>query len=346
MRKSLPIEGSQLRRECKMSTTSEIKNKLSAKAKQGIKPSPYKTIQDLLKRMQPEIQKALPKHMDADRIARIALTEMRKNPKLLQASQASLLGAIMTAAQLGLEPGVLGHAYLIPYYNRKTNSTEVQFQIGYKGLLDLVRRSGEIQNIDVHEVCDNDEFEYEYGLEPKLRHKPALKDRGKAYAYYAVAKFKDGQYSFLVMSKEDVEKIRSRSKSPNSGPWVTDYDAMAKKTVIKQLCKYLPMSIEVQKAIAADETTKQEIREDMVEEVPDETDWIDTDYQEIPSDESEEEVSPSESVTHIKQLYKKLEEYDENKKKEITEMIKAKYSVKSLALLSEEQTKEILTSLS
>ena len=334
-----------------MSTTSEVKSKLSTKAKNGLKASPYKTIQDLLKRMQPEIQKALPKHMDADRIARIALTEMRKNPKLLQASQASLLGAIMTAAQLGLEPGVLGHAYLIPYYNSKTRSYEVQFQIGYKGLLDLVRRSGEIQNIDVHEVCENDEFEYEYGLEPKLRHKPALKNRGEVYAFYAVAHFKDGGYSFLVMSKEDVEQFRRRSKSPNNGPWVTDYIAMAKKTVIKQLVKYLPMSIEIQKAITADETTKREIREDMVEEVPDETDWIDTDYQEVneePVEETSDEPikeTPTDSMATVKEIYKKLEKYDKDKKKEIIEMLKAKYNVKSLALLSEAQAQEALGDL-
>jgi len=126
-----------------MATTKDIKSKLAVKKKEGISThNPYKTIQDLLKRMEPQIRKALPKHLEPERLARIALTEIRKNPKLLECSRESLLGAVMTAAQLGLEPGVLGHAYLIPYWNNKTKSYEVQFQIGYKGLLDLVRRSG------------------------------------------------------------------------------------------------------------------------------------------------------------------------------------------------------------
>ena len=245
----------------------------------GIQPqakrpmNPYQNIQDLFKRMAPEIEKVLPKHIKSDHLLRVALTEIRKNPKLLECSSQSLLGALMLAAQLGLEPGILGHAYLIPYYNSKTRSTEVQFQIGYKGYIDLVRRSGELQTLDVHEVCRNDEFEYEYGLTPKLMHRPALENRGDPYCYYAIAKLKDGGFSYLVMSIQDVEKFRKRSKSPDSGPWVTDYDAMAKKTVIKQLAKYLPLSTEIQTQIMQDEVTKKEYED--VLEAADETDWVD-----------------------------------------------------------------------
>ena len=245
----------------------------------GIQPqakrpmNPYQNIQDLFKRMAPEIEKVLPKHIKSDHLLRVALTEIRKNPKLLECSSQSLLGALMLAAQLGLEPGILGHAYLIPYYNSKTRSTEVQFQIGYKGYIDLVRRSGELQTLDVHEVCRNDEFEYEYGLTPKLMHRPALENRGDPYCYYAIAKLKDGGFSYLVMSIQDVEKFRKRSKSPDSGPWVTDYDAMAKKTVIKQLAKYLPLSTEIQTQIVQDEVTKKEYED--VFEAADETDWVD-----------------------------------------------------------------------
>lgn len=245
----------------------------------GIQPqakrpmNPYQNIQDLFKRMAPEIEKVLPKHIKSDHLLRVALTEIRKNPKLLECSSQSLLGALMLAAQLGLEPGILGHAYLIPYYNSKTRSTEVQFQIGYKGYIDLVRRSGELQTLDVHEVCRNDEFEYEYGLTPKLMHRPALENRGDPYCYYAIAKLKDGGFSYLVMSIQDVEKFRKRSKSPDSGPWVTDYDAMAKKTVIKQLAKYLPLSTEIQTQIMQDEVTKKEYED--VFEAADETDWVD-----------------------------------------------------------------------
>ncbi len=250
----------------------------------GIQPqakrpmNPYQNIQDLFKRMAPEIAKVLPKHIKSDHLLRVALTEIRKNPKLLECSSQSLLGALMLAAQLGLEPGILGHAYLIPYYNTKTRSTEVQFQIGYKGYIDLVRRSGELQTLDVHEVCRGDAFEYEYGLTPKLMHRPALENRGEVYCYYAIAKLKDGGFSYLVMSIQDVEKFRKRSKSPDYGPWVTDYDAMAKKTVIKQLAKYLPLSTEIQTQIVQDEVTKKEYED--VFEAADETDWVDISQQE------------------------------------------------------------------
>lgn len=250
----------------------------------GIQPqakrpmNPYQNIQDLFKRMAPEIAKVLPKHIKSDHLLRVALTEIRKNPKLLECSSQSLLGALMLAAQLGLEPGILGHAYLIPYYNSKTRSTEVQFQIGYKGYIDLVRRSGELQTLDVHEVCRNDVFEYEYGLTPKLMHRPALENRGDTYCYYAIAKLKDGGFSYLVMSVQDIEKFRKRSKSPDYGPWVTDYDAMAKKTVIKQLAKYLPLSTEIQTQIVQDEVTKKEYED--VFEAADETDWVDISQQE------------------------------------------------------------------
>ncbi len=249
--------------------------------------NPYQNIQDLFKRMAPEIAKVLPKHIKSDHLLRVALTEIRKNPKLLECSSQSLLGALMLSAQLGLEPGILGHAYLIPYYNSKTKSSEVQFQIGYKGYIDLVRRSGELQTLDVHEVCQNDAFEYEYGLEPKLMHRPALENRGDPYCYYAIAKLKDGGFSYLVMSIQDVEKFRKRSKSPDYGPWVTDYDAMAKKTVIKQLAKYLPLSTEIQRSMIQDETTKKEYED--VFSANDETDWVD-----ISSQPTEPEPLPGE----------------------------------------------------
>jgi len=293
-----------------VATAKNLKSQLAKNQKKGIKGNnPYKTIQDLLKRMEPQIKKALPKHLDPERLSRIALTEVRKNPKLLECSRESFLGAIMTSAQLGLEPGVLGHAYLIPYYNKKTQSYECQFQIGYKGLLDLVRRSGEIESIAARCVYENDEFDFEYGLNEKLVHKPNLDgDRGSFESVYAIAKFKDGGYSMLVMSKSDVEKIRSRSKSPNVGPWVTDYEAMAQKTILKQLCKYLPLSIEVQRGLVADETTKKEISADMVDDGSDVTDWTDVtevqdyEYIEEPATKTEESESTEEKTFPNKAL--------------------------------------------
>jgi recombination protein RecT len=201
-----------------------------------------------LKVYQGEIQRALPSHMTADRMARIVTTEIRKVPKLLGCNVGSLFGAVIQCSQLGLEPGGgLGHAYLIPYGN------ECQLIIGYRGMIDLARRSGQIVSLAGEAVYANDLFEYELGLEPKLKHVPAQGERGALTHVYAVAKLVGGGFEFKVMSASDVDKIRKRSRASSSGPWVTDYDQMAIKTVIRRLFKYLPVSIELQRAVTLDE---------------------------------------------------------------------------------------------
>ena len=170
----------------------------------------------------------------------------------------------MQAAQLGLEPGLLGHCYLLPFKNNKKGITEVQFIIGYKGMIDLARRSGQIQNIYAHAVYEKDEFEYELGLEPKLVHKPSMEaDRGAFVGAYAVAHFKDGGYQFEFMPKAEIEKRKGRSKTANSSysPWATDYEEMAKKTVIRHMWKYLPISVEIQQQVAYDEGTARSIKD-------------------------------------------------------------------------------------
>jgi recombination protein RecT len=171
----------------------------------------------------------------------------------------------MNAAQLGLEPNTpLGQAYLIPYKNKGT--LEAQFQIGYKGLIDLAYRSGQVKTIYAEAVHENDEFEYELGLEPKLKHIPASKDRGDVIYYYAVFKLVNGGEGFTVMSKDDIDKHRNKfSKAANSGfsPWTTNYDEMAKKTVIKKVLKYAPLSTDIMRKIAEDETVKTKLADDM-----------------------------------------------------------------------------------
>lgn len=211
--------------------------------------TPFENAKNLLERMIPQIAKALPKHLTPDRMARIAMTELRKIPRLLACNPESFCGAIMACSQLGLEPGgSLGHIYLIPF------GKEVQVILGYKGMIELARRSGQIISLSAHEVHENDVFEFEYGLTEKLRHVPSLDDRGKLRAVYAVAHFVGGGHQIEVMSKSDVDKIRARSKSGNSGPWSTDFSEMAKKTVVRKLFKYLPVSIEkLQMASALDE---------------------------------------------------------------------------------------------
>ncbi len=329
----------------------ELKTMLAEKAKEGLKPSPYKSLKEMLTRMSSQIQEALPSHMSAQRLARIALTEVRKNPKLLQASQASFIGALLTTAQLGLEPGALHQVYFVPYYNTKLQSFEVQLIVGYKGLLDLVYRSGEISSISANTVYSNDFFEFEYGLNEKLRHIPKIDGpRGEFYAVYAIAHFKNGSYHFVVMTKEEIERIRKRSKTPNNGPWVTDYDAMALKTVIKQLCKYLPMSVEVEKALAADETTKRGVDEDMIE-LPDQTDWNEpkeSESDQQPNQTNQQiEASKDPTMSKIKKIYYRLKELypnTEDRQKVIKEL-RNKYNVKSLTLLSEAQAEAILDDL-
>lgn len=250
-----------------MATTNgngDLKNKLADKAtgngKQVAPKSPAQTIHEYLKKMGPEIARALPKHMDADRLARVAMTVIRTNPQLLNCNVQSLIGAVMQCAQLGLEPGLLGHAYLVPFRNTKQNTMDVQFIIGYRGMIDLARRSGNIQSIYSHAVYENDTFEYEYGLEPKLVHKPAMKDRGQIIGFYAVAHFKDGGYQFEFMPIEEIEKRRKRSKAANNGPWVTDFEEMGKKTVIRHIFKYLPVSVEIMRDITKDETAPSDIK--------------------------------------------------------------------------------------
>lgn len=250
----------------------DLKDRLAQRASSvatAEKPkSPADSVAAYLKKMGPEIAKALPKHMDADRLARVALTTIRTNPTLLQCNVPSLLAGVMQAAQLGLEPGLLGHCYLIPFRNNKANTMDVQFIIGYRGMIDLARRSGNIETIYAHEVCEKDEFELEYGLDQRLKHKPATGERGEVMGVYGVAKFKDGGYYFEYLPKAEIEKRRGRSKAAGSGPWVTDWLEMAKKTVIRHMFKYLPISVEVMTGVTQDETAKREISEDM-NEVPD-----------------------------------------------------------------------------
>lgn len=211
-----------------------------------------------------QIALALPKHMTADRLARIALTEVRKTPKLAQANPTSLLGAVIQCAQLGLEPGgALGHAYLLPFDKRRKNAqgrwetvdTEVQLIIGYRGMIDLARRSGQIVSLEARAVHAADHFVVRYGLDATLEHVPNFEadDRGELVYVYAVAKLKDGGAQFEVMHRREVDAIRARSKSKDDGPWVTDYEAMAKKTVLRRLFKLLPVSIELQRAVGLDE---------------------------------------------------------------------------------------------
>lgn len=221
--------------------------------KKGLMMANQKTVMGLLEQMKGEIARCLPSHLTPDRMARIAMTELRKTPKLQECDPMSFIAAIMQASQLGLEPGIMGSCYLIPFFNSKLGKFECTFMPGYRGFLDLARRSGQIKSLVARAVYENDVFEYEYGLEERVTHKPAMDERGELKAVYAVALLKDGGHQFEVMSKREIEAVRQKSQGKNAGPWTEYYDEMARKTVVRKLFKWLPCSVEMQKAVSLDE---------------------------------------------------------------------------------------------
>lgn len=206
--------------------------------------------------MKSQLAAALPRHMTPDRMIRIVTTEIRKTPALANCDMQSFVGAIVQCSQLGLEPGsALGHAYLLPFGNKNEQSGKknVQLIIGYRGMIDLARRSGQIASLSARVVREGDEFSYEFGLEEKLIHRPGTNETAPITHVYAVARLKDGGTQFEVMTAKQIELVKTQSEAAKSGPWVTHWEEMAKKTVIRRLFKYLPVSIEIQHAVSMDE---------------------------------------------------------------------------------------------
>lgn len=251
-----------------MSTT----DKLAAAV--GAKPQPIQTkapVHPLVKTLVSESFKkqlalALPKNLTAERMSRIALTELRKTPALLRTDPKSFMGAIMQSAQLGLEPGsALGQAYLVPYGNT------CQLIIGYRGMIDLARRSGQVLSLNAYAVREGDEFSYCLGLHPDIQHVPAAdakRSERPITFVYAVANLKGGGYQFEVMSAAEILSVRNSSASykrqKEKSIWVQYYEEMAKKTVIRRLFKYLPVSIEALQVANLD--AKKEAGEDISQE--------------------------------------------------------------------------------
>jgi len=210
----------------------------------------------LVQQMQPAIEMALPKHVSADRMVRVCLTMLRNTPKLALCTRESLLGSIIELAQLGLEPATpLGHAWIIPYSNT------AQILIGYKGFIALADRAGLIVTAEC--VYAGDRFDYELGTSPYLKHRPVddLSKRGEFRYAYATARWPDSRFTFKVCTKADIEDAQGRSAAWKAGqqntkrqdsPWYTDVDAMRRKTAIRRLAPFIPMSPELARALQID----------------------------------------------------------------------------------------------
>ena len=262
-----------------MDVKAELEKK-AAGANASAKITKSMSIAELIKTLEPEIRKALPSVISTERFTRMALSALNNNQQLMECSQMSFLAALMNAAQLGLEPNTpLGQAYLIPYKNK--GKLECQFQLGFKGMIDLIYRNENVQTIQAHCVHKYDTFSYAFGLNPKLEHIPSVDEngsRGEITYVYALYKLANGGFGFEVMSKGDIDRHAEKySKSFDSSfsPWKTDYDSMAKKTVIKKLLKYAPLKTDVIRAVNTDSSIKSELSVDMSEVVNE------IDYEEI-----------------------------------------------------------------
>lgn len=197
------------------------------------------------------LRKVVPPGLDGDYLWSVFMQEIQRTPKLLQCTRESFAASLMASAQLGLQPGPLGQMYLIPYGNKCT------LIIGYRGLIQLARRSGEIKSLKARAVYEADFFEFEEGLEDRLVHRPSLSvpDRGALTHVYGVAHFRPDGETFRVMPRREVDAIRARSRASGDGPWVTDFEAMACKTVLRKMANSgeLPLTTQVAQAIAEDE---------------------------------------------------------------------------------------------
>lgn len=219
------------------------------------------TFKDLFEKQKGSFKAVVPAHMTPERIMKMGLVAMSRTPRLLECDSRTVLLALMQCAQLGLEPNTpLGLAYIIPFENRKAGIVEAQFIPGYRGLIKLAHQSGEVASIYARVVRRDDVFKVVQGTSESITHEPNYEveesDGGEPVdppmvAVYAVALLKGGTPQFDVMKRRQVDLIRNRSRAAQSGPWVTDYEEMAIKTVIRRLCKRLPLSTEMSWALEA-----------------------------------------------------------------------------------------------
>lgn len=216
--------------------------------------NPLEPFRHALAQAQSHFRDALPstvaRYLTPERITKITLAALSRNRTLMECTPESVLKSVMEAVSLGLEPsgGALGHAYLVPYRNGQVR--EAQLIIGYRGFIDLARRSGLMESVEAHCVYERDDFEIEFGREPKLVHRPCMRgDPGPVVAAYVVATMKGGEKHCEFMTRAQIDAVRNRSRASGSGPWMTDYDEMARKTVVRRAAKYWPLSSELVRAL-------------------------------------------------------------------------------------------------
>lgn len=251
------------------------------------KPTPKQALTGLLDQNRGAVGASLPSGYSQDRFVRLLLTAANTNPGLFECEPRSFLAAGVAAAQLGLEPNdARGLAYLIPFKERGVK--KVQLIIGYKGMLDLARRSGMVSSINAFPVFEGDTFSYRFGLDPSLEHVPGDHDENPdALTHvYAVAKIQ-GDPQFVVMTRRQIDKVMKQSsgaRSSDKSPWHTHYVEMACKTALRRLCKWLPQTVELAHAIAHDEGVGDLSLGDMIGHTPiDDDTVIDTTTGEITS---------------------------------------------------------------
>lgn len=269
------------------------------------------------------IKSIVPKHMTPERLARITLTAISRTPKLAECTPASIVGAVMNCATLGLEPNLIGHAYLVPFWNSKAKAMECQFQIGYKGFIDLIRRTGDVSKIYAETVYENDLFVYVKGEDKRLLHVPfdqlhllenfvprndggfmdlmmasAIevlkkknpKDQGKPIRYYSAYRLKDGSFDFVTMTEEQClahakrfSKNKDKQTGELTGIWVEHREQMSKKTCIKEMVKMMPISIEIQDKLTTDEAILKLRKDNGIES----GDIFDVDYRVVQEEQQE-----------------------------------------------------------
>lgn len=218
---------------------------------------PPRTMADLLMSKKEAMAAVATRHLSPEKLIKIVGVTMSRVPKLAQCTPLSTLSAVMTCAELGLAPSTLGTAYLIPYENRKNNTVECQLIVGYRGLIELARRSGFITTIQAEVVREGDAFDLEYGtVGAVFKHVPKSKADARIIGAWALARFKDEGHQFVYMTRDEIDAIRGRSRAGNNGPWVSDFGEMAKKTVLRRLCKLLPLTPEIEEQIAVADRTE------------------------------------------------------------------------------------------